>query len=178
SMTEKPVGSGTVGLVNKTSTMCAADNSGRPPPGAPPGKPRDFAREDPLGPAGQHDGAVHAGILLVDDHAGFRRAARRLLEAGGLRVVGEAANGREALALVERLRPEVVVLDVLLPDMDGFVVATQLAALPAPPTVVLISSRTRSELGVRLDTAPVAGFVTKEEFDSRRVAALAGLSSC
>ena len=121
---------------------------------------------------------MQAGILLVDDHAGFRGVARRLLEASGLRVVGEAANGREALALVEELRPEVVVLDVLLPDMDGFVVATQLAALPAPPTVVLISSRTRSELGIRLDAAPVAGFVTKEEFDGSRLAALTGLSPC
>jgi len=121
---------------------------------------------------------VQAGILLVDDHAGFRRVARRMLEAGGLRVVGEAASGHEALALVGKLRPEVVVLDVLLPDMDGFVVATQLAALPAPPTVVLISSRTRTELGARLDTAPVAGFLAKEELDGRRLAELAGLSPC
>jgi two-component system nitrate/nitrite response regulator NarL len=116
------------------------------------------------------------GILLVDDHAGFRRVARRLLEAGGLTGVGEAADGREALALARKLRPEVVVLDVLLPDMDGFVVATQLAALPAPPRVVLISSLTRAELGTRIDAAPVAGFLAKEELDSRRLVELAGLS--
>lgn len=117
-----------------------------------------------------------AGILLVDDHAGFRRAARRLLEADGLTVIGEAANGREALVLVRRLRPEVVVLDVLLPGMDGFVVAAHLAALPAPPHVVLISSLTRAELGTRLDEAPVAGFLAKDELDGRRLARLVGLS--
>jgi DNA-binding NarL/FixJ family response regulator len=119
---------------------------------------------------------MRAGILLVDDHAGFRRVARRLLEAGGLTVVGEAANGREALTLVAELRPEVVVLDVLLPDMDGFVVATHLAALPAPPRVVLISSLTRAELGTRIDAAPVAGFLSKDELDGESLAALAGLS--
>lgn len=119
---------------------------------------------------------MHAGILLVDDHAGFRRVARRLLEASGLNVVGEAADGREALALARKLRPEVVVLDVLLPDMDGFVVATQLAALPAPPRVVLISSLTHAELGARIDAAPVAGFLAKDEFDGPRLSEVAGLS--
>ncbi|MFL6122796.1 response regulator transcription factor [Actinophytocola sp.] len=120
---------------------------------------------------------MHAGILLVDDHAGFRRVARRLLEVGGLNVVGEAANGEEALAMAEKLLPDVVVLDVLLPDMDGFVVATQLAALPAPPRVVLISSLTRAELGTRIDAAPVAGFLAKDDLDGARLAEVAGLTS-
>lgn len=119
---------------------------------------------------------MKAGVLLVDDHAGFRRAARRLLEADGLNVVGEAADGREALALARTLRPEVVVLDVLLPGMDGFVVAVHLAALPAPPRVVLVSSLTRGELGTRLDEAPVVGFLAKDELDGRRLAELLGMS--
>jgi DNA-binding NarL/FixJ family response regulator len=121
---------------------------------------------------------VQAGILLVDDHAGFRRVARRVLEAGGLTVVGEAADGREALAMARELRPQVVVLDVLLPDMDGFVVATQLAELPAPPRIVLISSLTRAELGKRIDAAPVAGFLAKDELDGARLAELVGLTPC
>lgn len=121
---------------------------------------------------------MQAGILLVDDHAGFRRVARRLLESGGLNVVGEAADGREALALVRTLRPDVVVLDVLLPDMDGFVVATRLAALPTPPLIVLISSLTRDELGTRIDAAPVAGFLAKDEFNGQRLAELVGLPPC
>jgi len=66
-------------------------------------------------------------VLLVDDHGGFRAVARQLLELGGLEVVGEAAGGREALAKVQALRPELVLLDVLLPDMDGFVVAERIA---------------------------------------------------
>ncbi|CAM3419843.1 response regulator transcription factor [Kibdelosporangium persicum] len=114
-------------------------------------------------------------ILIVDDHAGFRRVARRLLEACGMDVVGEAGNGREALAMTEQLCPQVVVLDVLLPDMDGFVVAHELAGLPSPPRVVLISSLTRAELGTRVDTAPVAGFLAKEDLSGQRLADLAGL---
>jgi DNA-binding NarL/FixJ family response regulator len=117
-------------------------------------------------------------ILIVDDHAGFRRVARRLLEACGMDVVGEAGNGREALAMTEQLCPQVVVLDVLLPDMDGFVVAHELAGLPEPPCVVLISSLTRAELGARVDTAPVAGFLAKEDLSGQRLADLAGLPPC
>ena len=66
-------------------------------------------------------------VLIVDDHAGFRGFARRLLEAGGYTVVGEAADGGSALAAVEALRPELVLLDVVLPDTDGFAVAERLA---------------------------------------------------
>ena len=66
-------------------------------------------------------------VLIVDDHAGFRGFARRLLEAGGFVVVGEVGDGVSALAAVERLRPELVLLDVMLPDTDGFTVAEQLA---------------------------------------------------
>lgn len=148
------------------------------PVGAHPGKPRDFAHEDPTGRTGPQYGDVRASILLVDDHAGFRRAARRLLESGGLTVVGEAADGRTALAQARELRPDLVVLDVLLPDVDGFTVAARLAALPTPPVVVLISSLTRAELGGRIDAAPVAGFLAKDEFTGRRLAELAGLPPC
>ncbi|MGW4111161.1 response regulator [Actinosynnema sp. NPDC004786] len=118
---------------------------------------------------------MRASVLLVDDHAGFRRVARRLLESEGLTVVGEAADGREALARARELRPDVVVLDVLLPDVDGLTVAEELAALPVPPRVVLISSLARAELGERIDASPAAGFLPKDEFSGLRVAGLAGL---
>ncbi|GAA4622815.1 hypothetical protein GCM10023196_016530 [Actinoallomurus vinaceus] len=113
-----------------------------------------------------------AGILLVDDHPGFRRLTRRLLEAGGLEVVGEAADGREALRRVAALCPGVVVMDVFLPDMDGFAVAERLAASEEPPVVVLISSHCRAELGTRLDRAPITGFLAKDELSVQRLTEL------
>jgi DNA-binding NarL/FixJ family response regulator len=102
-------------------------------------------------------------LLIVDDHAGFRRLARRVLRAEGLDVVGEAGDGRSALRAVERLRPDAVLLDVLLPDLDGFEVADCLAAMAQPPRVVLTSSRSAEELGDRLRAAAVAGFIAKDD---------------
>jgi DNA-binding NarL/FixJ family response regulator len=113
-------------------------------------------------------------VLIVDDHAPFRRWARRLLEAGGFTVVGEAADGEAGLAAADALRPEVVLLDVLLPDLDGFAVAERLAALDEPLLVVLTSSRDRVELGTRLTHAPAAGFLQKDELSAERLAAVAG----
>jgi DNA-binding NarL/FixJ family response regulator len=112
-------------------------------------------------------------VLIVDDHVPYRRLARRLLEAGGLTIVGEAADGPSALAAAMALRPEVVLLDVLLPGVDGFAVARQLAALDEPPLVVLTSSRDRVELEARLTQAPAAGFLQKDELSADRLAAVA-----
>ncbi|MDQ3974333.1 MAG: response regulator [Actinomycetota bacterium] len=111
-------------------------------------------------------------VLVVDDHAGFRRLAQRLLMAGGYDVVGLAADGADALNQAALLRPDLVLLDVLLPDLDGFGVAERLAGLAEPPVVVLVSSRTRVELGSRLDEAPVRGFLSKEELTLQRLAEL------
>jgi len=103
-------------------------------------------------------------VLIVDDHAGFRVSARALLEADGFDVIGEAADGQSALEQAQRLRPEVVLLDVQLPGMDGFAVAERLAAEPDAPLVVLISSRGRGAFRNRLAGAPARGFITKSEF--------------
>src|SRR5215208_2903784 len=89
-------------------------------------------------------------VLIVDDHAAFRRSARRLLEAEGFQVVGEAADGTDALAKARELRPELVLLDVLLPDVDGFAVAELLAQELYRPVVVLTSSREASDYVRRL----------------------------
>src|SRR5262249_13778798 len=70
-----------------------------------------------------NDPHVPRTVLIVDDHAHFRRLARRVLEAGGFSVVGEAADGASALAAASELRPQLVVLDVMLPDLDGIAVA-------------------------------------------------------
>jgi len=102
-------------------------------------------------------------VLIVDDHDDFRTAAGALLEAEGFRVVGGVSRGVAALAAVKRLRPEIVLLDVQLPDMDGFAVAERLAAVPDAPSVVLVSSRAATAYGPRLRTAVARGFIAKGE---------------
>jgi two-component system response regulator EvgA len=99
-------------------------------------------------------------VVIVDDHAGFRAAARALLELEGFEVVGEAGDGASGLALARRLVPELVLLDVSLPDMSGFEVAATLAA--GPSAVVLISSRDPRDLGRRVSRSGAAGFVAKD----------------
>src|SRR5690242_20151254 len=117
---------------------------------------------------------VRPTVLIVDDHDGFRESARALLEAEGFAVVGDAADGAAALAAAQRLRPDVVLLDVQLPDVDGFAVAERLAALREPPRVVLISSRDAAAYGPRLDAAPACGFLAKRELSGASLAALVG----
>ena len=111
-------------------------------------------------------------VLLVDDHAGFRIQARRLLAAAGYDVVGEAESGDSALAAARGLRPDVVVLDVHLPDIDGFDVARTIYEEPDPPAIILISSRVASDFGGRIGRSPAKGFVTKTELSARTLAAL------
>lgn len=120
------------------------------------------------------DWRVRPTVLIVDDHDGFRESARALLEAEGFAVVGDAADGAAALAAALRLRPDVVLLDVQLPDVDGFAVAERLAALSEPPRVVLISSRDAAAYGPRLDAAPACGFLAKRELSGASLAALVG----
>jgi DNA-binding NarL/FixJ family response regulator len=113
-------------------------------------------------------------LLIVDDHPGFRSLARRLLTAGGFEVVGEAADGLAAIAAVRRLRPEVVLLDVQLPDVDGFEVAARLRDGGAGPAVVLISTRDRGDYGPRVDRCGARGFIPKAELSGAAVHALLG----
>jgi DNA-binding NarL/FixJ family response regulator len=108
----------------------------------------------------------------VDDHPSFRRFARRLLEADGFVVLGEATDGASALAATDALRPEVVLLDVLLPDTDGFAVADALAHEAQPPMVVLTSSREAADYASRLERASVMGFLAKSELSGAALAAL------
>ena len=102
-------------------------------------------------------------ILIVDDHPSFRATARALLQAEGYTIVGEAVDGASALAAVRELRPEVVLLDVQLPDTDGFTVAAELARDLHPPAVVLTSSRDASDFGPLVADSGARGFVPKAE---------------
>lgn len=115
---------------------------------------------------------MSSSVLVVDDHSAFRAWARAFLEAEGYRVVGEAADGAEAIRAVSRLRPEVVLLDVHLPDLDGFEVARQLADEPEPPAVVLVSSREFGEFGRRVAGSGARGFISKVELSAERLQAL------
>jgi DNA-binding NarL/FixJ family response regulator len=115
-------------------------------------------------------------VLIVDDHDSYRALAKRLLENEGYDVVGESADGLTAVADAARLQPEVVLLDVQLPDIDGFEVARRLAALASPPTVVLCSSREASDYGPQVGRASVNGFISKADLSGTRLAALMGRS--
>jgi DNA-binding NarL/FixJ family response regulator len=109
-------------------------------------------------------------VLIVDDHPAFRAAARRLLELEGYEVVGEAEDGVSAIDAARALRPDFVLLDVQLPDLDGFEVAERLCSDPLPPQIVLTSSRDRSDYGPCLASTPAQGFVPKAELSAAGIA--------
>ena len=111
-------------------------------------------------------------VLIVDDHPSFRSLARSLLELEGFAVVGEAEDGAAAIAAVEALRPTIVLLDVQLPDIDGFEVAERLARMADAPVVVLVSTRAAAAYGARLETTPARGFISKTSLSGAALAAL------
>lgn len=114
-------------------------------------------------------------LLIVDDHAGFRTSARALLEAEGYDVVGEAPDGEAALVAVGDLDPDVVLLDIALPDIDGFEVCRRLhAANPDRPVVVLTSTRDASTYRTPLAATAARGFIPKSDLSGTALDALGG----
>jgi len=113
-------------------------------------------------------------VLIVDDHPGFRASARRMLEASGYAVVGEAGDGEAAVAAAGELSPDLVLLDVQLPDLDGFEVAARLQGLERAPDVVLTSSRDRADFGDAVSESPARGFIAKAELSGQALAELVG----
>jgi DNA-binding NarL/FixJ family response regulator len=111
-------------------------------------------------------------VLIVDDHAGFRRAARAILEAEGYIVVAESATGTEAFEAVERFRPALVLLDIGLPDLDGIEVAGRLTTADRSLAVVLTSSRDACDYSPQLERSGACGFIPKAELSGAAVAAL------
>ena len=111
-------------------------------------------------------------MLIVDDHASFRRAARMLLQADGYVVVGEAVDGASGLSEARRLHPDVVLLDVGLPDQSGLDLVGELAAEPDPPAVVLVSSRDQSDFGRLIECSGARGFIAKSRLSADTLQAL------
>jgi DNA-binding NarL/FixJ family response regulator len=111
-------------------------------------------------------------VLIVDDHAEFRRLARALLEGEGFEVVAEAADAATTLIAVAQVSPDVVLLDVQLPDGNGFDVARTLCDQANAPAVVMISSRDVTDFGRRLERSGARGFITKSQLTGAAVAAL------
>jgi DNA-binding NarL/FixJ family response regulator len=111
-------------------------------------------------------------ILIVDDHSGFRASARRMLEDAGYQVIGEAPDGASALAAVREHHPAVVLLDIYLPDLDGFEVALRLTASDDPPAVVLTSSRDSSDLADLIARSGARGFLSKAQLSGPTLASL------
>jgi DNA-binding NarL/FixJ family response regulator len=102
-------------------------------------------------------------LLIVDDHAAFRSTARALLECDGWNVIGEAGDGTSGLSAARDLKPDVVLLDVRLPDIDGFAVAERLTAEGGGPAVIVTSSSDDPLYPDRARSTGAYGFVAKHD---------------
>src|SRR3954453_6572768 len=111
-------------------------------------------------------------LLIVDDHPSFRSAARLLLEHEGFEVIGEAEDGASGLAATAELAPDPGLLELNLPDLDGFDVASRICLDHAAPKVVLPSSRDPREFGPLVGRSGANGFVPKGELSAERICAL------
>jgi DNA-binding NarL/FixJ family response regulator len=120
-------------------------------------------------PSGWHHSDIAKSVLIVDDDPQFRMLARLMLERGGFHVVGEAGTGAEALRAVEALRPQLVLLDVQLPDGDGFAISDVLTASANAPGVVLCSSRDPTAYPRTSDDCGAAGYVIKSDLSAAAV---------
>ena len=118
------------------------------------------------------DAGVPVALMIVDDNERFRVRARRRLEADGYAVVAEAEDGASALEAVRRHRPDVVLLDIGLPDMTGLSVAERLTREPGPPAVVLTSTHDAADFGDRIVSCGARGFVPKAALSGDAISAL------
>ena len=111
-------------------------------------------------------------VLIVDDHAGFRAYAREMLESEGFRVVGEAPDAASAITAAQQLKPDIVLLDVHLPDLDGFRASKRIAAATGAPAIVLTSSGDVGDLAATAAECPAHGFIPKAELSGAAIRAL------
>jgi DNA-binding NarL/FixJ family response regulator len=120
----------------------------------------------------RQDAAMAMTVLIVDDHPTFRSFARELLEIEGFEVIEEAEDGASAIERATSLRPDLVLLDVQLPDHTGFEVAKRLRAGGVPSAIVLTSSRDASSYGDQVHSSGAVGFIPKGELSGHAVKAL------
>ena len=111
-------------------------------------------------------------VLIVDDHPSFRAIAQVVLETDGFAVVGTASDGETGVAAALELAPDVLLLDVELPDIDGFAVASRLREAGSRTAIVLASSRDGSDFGSLVAESGARGFVTKAELTGDAIRAL------
>jgi DNA-binding NarL/FixJ family response regulator len=121
-----------------------------------------------------HDnrGLMAVTLMIVDDHRSFRNAARRVLENAGFEIVGEAADGESALESIPGLRPDVVLLDVQLPGIDGFEVASRLTERGEAPLIVMTSSREATHFGPMVEQSGARGFIHKPDLSGPAISAV------
>ena len=113
-------------------------------------------------------------VVIADDHPSFRASAKAVLQSEGYDVVGEAEDGESALETVRKLHPDVLLLDVQLPDMDGFAVCRELQLNGGPPAVVLVSSRDACDYGCLIDQSGARGFIPKAELSGESLTHILG----
>lgn len=111
-------------------------------------------------------------VLIVDDNGAFRTAARQLLERGGFVVVAEADSGTSAIEEATSHLPDVALVDLQLPDFDGFEVAERLCRLNPAPRVILTSSLDGSDFGALMAGSPALGFIPKGDLSVAAIRAL------
>ena len=111
-------------------------------------------------------------VLIVDDHAGFRASARRVLEAGGYSVIAEAVDGTTGVAAAAEARPDLALVDVQLPDFDGFELTRRLREAGETPEIVLISSHEQADFGSLVEASGARGFVSKSDLSAAALEAL------
>jgi DNA-binding NarL/FixJ family response regulator len=116
-------------------------------------------------------------VLVVDDHESFRRAAAAVVEATeGFTVAGSVATGEESLAVAQATEPDLVLMDVNLPGMDGLEATRRLRSLPRPPVVVLLSTYDEDEFGSRAQDCGASAYIAKSAFGTGRLAAVWALA--
>jgi DNA-binding NarL/FixJ family response regulator len=108
-------------------------------------------------------------VLIVDDHATFRASARLLLESDGFEIVGEAGDGQSAIEQTAALSPDLILLDIQLPDIDGFEVANRVTKPGGGPAVILVSSHDSGDFGSLVGACGARGFVAKADLSGPRL---------